>query len=219
MDGIHDLGGKEGYGPIDVHEPPEPFHAPWEARVLGIVRAFTRPAHWSIDWFRHVRECIEPADYLTRPYYDQWLQTYAAMMIDSGQRHCRGARDRQVGAGDSRPAAPRHSGEGRDRAEGDGALRPRVRIRVPAFAAGDAVKTRTLGARGHTRLPQYARGRPGRVESFRGFHVLPDTNMGGDGPAEALYTVSILAADLWPEAEGRTDRVYLDLWESYLERA
>ena len=84
MDGIHDLGGRQGYGPIDVNESPEPFHAPWEARVLGIVRAFTRPAHWSIDWFRHVRECIEPADYLTRPYYDQWLQTYAAMMIDSG---------------------------------------------------------------------------------------------------------------------------------------
>ena len=44
MDGIHDLGGREGYGPIDVGEPPEPFHAPWEARLLGIVRAFTRPA-------------------------------------------------------------------------------------------------------------------------------------------------------------------------------
>ena len=79
MDGIHDLGGREGYGPIDVNEPPEPFHAPWEARVLGIVRAFTRPAHWSIDWFRHVRECIGPADYLTRAYYDQWPRYHRAL--------------------------------------------------------------------------------------------------------------------------------------------
>ena len=54
MDGIHDLGGRQGYGPIDVNEPPEPFHAPWEARLFGITRAFTRPAMFSIapsaDW-------------------------------------------------------------------------------------------------------------------------------------------------------------------------
>ena len=219
MDGIHDLGGRQGYGPIDVNEPPEPFHAPWEARVLGIVRAFTRPAHWSIDWFRHVRECIEPADYLTRPYYDQWLQTYAAMMIDSGRRDYRGAVDRQVGAGDFRPSA-RRSRRRRSRPRGRRMTRfDRESNAVPAFAAGDAVITRSQGSRGHTRLPEYARGRPGRVESFRGFHVLPDTNMAGGGPAEPLYTVSFLAADLWPEAGGRKDRVYLDLWESYLGRA
>ena len=63
---------------------PSRFTRPWEARLFGIVRAFTRPARLSIDWFRHVRECIDPADYLTPPYYDQWLQTYAAMMVDSG---------------------------------------------------------------------------------------------------------------------------------------
>ena len=84
MDGIHDLGGRQGYGPIDVGEPEEPFHEAWEARMLGIVRSMSRVAPWSIDWFRHVRELIEPVDYLTRPYYDQWLQTYAAMMVNSG---------------------------------------------------------------------------------------------------------------------------------------
>jgi nitrile hydratase len=89
---------------------------------------------------------------------------------------------------------------------------------VAAFAAGDSVRTKAFGARGHARLPQYARGRRGRIEAFRGFHVLPDTNLTGDGPAEPLYTVSFAAADLWLEATGRKDRVYLDLWESYLER-
>ena len=88
----------------------------------------------------------------------------------------------------------------------------------PAFAVGDAVKTIASSPRGHTRLPQDARGREGRIESLHCSHVLPDTNMAADGPAETLYTVSFLAADLWPEAAGRTDRVYLDLWESYLER-
>jgi nitrile hydratase len=218
MDGIHDLGGKQGYGPIDVGEPPEPFHAPWEARMLGIVRAFTRPGDWSIDWFRHVRECIEPADYLTRPYYDQWLQTYAAMMIDSGaatlDELASGKSERPI-TGMPPPMPPEKVAAAKKRM----ARFERESNVVPAFAAGDSVVTRSLGARGHTRLPQYARGRPGRIEVFRGFHVLPDTNMAGNGPAEPLYTVSFRAADLWPEAKDRRDRIYLDLWESYLERA
>lgn len=218
MDGIHDLGGREGHGPIDVGEPPEPFHAPWEARVLGIVRAFTRPALWSIDWFRHVRECIEPYDYLTRPYYDQWLQTYAAMMIDSGvatiDELVTGKSARDI-LGQPPPMTPDKVATARKAM----ARFDRESNTVPAFAVGDAVVTNGLGSRGHTRLPQYARGRPGRIEAFRGFHVLPDTNLTGAGPAEPLYTVAFRSADLWPEAEGRKDRVFLDLWESYLESA
>jgi len=218
MDGIHDLGGREGYGPIDVGEPPEAFHAPWEARLLGIVRAFTRPRNWSIDWFRHVRECIGPNDYLTRPYYDQWLQTYAAMMIDSGVA----TRDELATGKSARPLPDQPPPMTPDKvatAKTAMARFDRESKTLPVFAAGDAVITRSHGSRGHTRLPQYARGRTGRVEAFRGFHVLPDTNMTGGGPAEALYTVAFHAADLWPGAHGRKDRVFLDLWESYLERA
>src|SRR5215467_9809650 len=87
MDGIHDLGGRQGFGTINVHETEVPFHEPWEARVLGIVRAMSPAADWNIDWFRHCRELIEPVDYLTRPYFDQWLQTYAAMPCELGYRH------------------------------------------------------------------------------------------------------------------------------------
>lgn len=218
MDGIHDLGGREGYGPIDVNEPPEPFHEPWEARVLGIVRALIRPSVWSIDWFRHVRECIEPADYLTRPYYDQWLQTYAAMMLDSGittlDELATGRSARPI-PGLAPPVTPdKVAALKKSMSRFDKATPV-----APAFAAGAAVRTRSLGARGHTRLPQYARGHRGVVEAYRGTHVLPDTNMRGDGPAEPLYTVSFAASDLWPDAAGRKDRVYLDLWESYLEHA
>lgn len=218
MDGIHDLGGKQGFGPVDVNEPDEPFHAAWEARLLGIVRSFTRPAPWSVDWFRHVRECIEPADYLTRPYYDQWLQTYAAMLVDSGV-----ATVEEIASGTSRtpvdglpaPAPPESVALSKatvvrfDRAEGS----------TPIFAVGDAVSTRWSGAPGHTRLPLYVRGKRGVVAALRGCHDLPDTNMHADGPAEPLYTVSFAVTDLWPEAAGRKDRVFVDLWESYLERA
>ena len=87
------------------------------------------------------------------------------------------------------------------------------------FAVGDAVVTLRNGAPGHTRLPQYARGRTGRVEHDHGAHVLPDRNVDGEGYAEPLYTVSFAATELWPDAKGRDDRVYIDLWESYLAPA
>ncbi len=39
---------------------------------------------FSIDLFRHVRECIDPTEYLSRGYYDQWLLAHAVMMVDAG---------------------------------------------------------------------------------------------------------------------------------------
>ncbi|MCH8240874.1 MAG: nitrile hydratase subunit beta, partial [Proteobacteria bacterium] len=84
MDGIHDLGGRQGFGPVDTQEKQVAFHSGWEARAFAIVRAMSRAPDWTLDKFRFTREQIGPADYLTRPYYDQWLQCYAAMMIGSG---------------------------------------------------------------------------------------------------------------------------------------
>ena len=215
MDGIHDLGGRQGFGPIDVHEPEEPFHQPWEARVLGMVRAMSRPAGWSIDWFRHCRELIDPVDYLTRPYYDQWLQTYAAMMVDSGV-----ASVEELASGKAKtavdlpppmePAAVAAAKQAVVRFDREGGR--------PAFAVGDAIRAKGHGVPGHTRLPAYVRGRRGRIEASHGAHVLPDANASGEARAEPLYTVAFDASELWPEAAGRRDRVFADLWESYLDR-
>lgn len=217
MDGIHDLGGRQGFGPIDVNEPEEPFHHDWEARMLGIVRSFTRPVPLSIDWFRHVRELIEPTDYLTRPYYDQWLQTYEAMLINAGvvtvEEVATGRMQHKV-EGLAPPAAPQSLAK----AKASAARYDRQTGQVPAFAVGAEVRTTSTGSSSHTRLPQYARGRVGRVEVQRGNHVLPDTNLNDDGPAEPLYTVSFAATDLWPDVKGPADRIMIDLWESYLER-
>ena len=217
MDGIHDLGGREGFGPVDRHGEDLAFHAPWEARVMGMVRAMSRPRDWSIDWFRHCRELIDPVDYLTRPYYDQWLQTYGAMMVNSGvvtvDELASGKSDGRD-AGLVPPASPDSVGDGKaallrfDRPIDD----------APKYAVGDAVRAIGHGASGHTRLPAYARGRRGTVHASRGAHVFPDAKAVGEDRAEPLYTVAFDAAELWAEAAGRRDRVYVDLWESYLER-
>ena len=218
MDGIHDLGGKQGFGPIDVGENEEPFHAAWEARLLGIVRAMTRVAPWSIDWFRYVRELIEPVDYLTRPYYDQWLQTYAAMMVNSGVATVDELASGQS-AGPIPDLAPPVPPSAVAAATRNMARFDRESAAVPRYVPGDPVRTHVHGAAGHTRLPQYARGCRGTVTASHGAHVLPDASALGEERAEPLYTVAFAAADLWPEAAGSRDRVYLDLWESYLEPA
>ena len=74
MDGIHDLGGKQGYGPIEIDDDDRPFHEEWEGREWGIAQCARTPGI-TIDWWRHCRELIMPVDYLGRPYFDSWAQT------------------------------------------------------------------------------------------------------------------------------------------------
>jgi nitrile hydratase len=186
--------------------------------MWGIARGMRRPEEWNIDWFRHCRELIEPADYLTRPYFDQWMQDYAAMLVDSGlatvdeivSGHCDGSTPGLGPApGPQSVAAARGQALHYDHLPGP----------APAFAVGDGVRCRSHGHPGHTRLPAYARGRSGRIHACHGAHVFPDANARGEERPEALYSVVFDAVELWPEVEGRRDKVYLDLWESYLERA
>jgi nitrile hydratase beta subunit len=218
MDGIHDLGGRQGFGPVDVDEPEAVFHDAWEGRVWGIVRAMTRLPDWNIDWFRHCRELIDPVDYLTRPYFDQWLQTYAAMLVNS-----RAATVEEVASGRSQSAIPSLKPPMPPEAVQQAKSKPmrfdRESAAMPALAVGDAVRAKPHGATGHTRLPAYVRGRYGVIDASHGAHVLPDMNAFGEDRAEPLYTVAFDAAELWPEAAGRLDRVFVDLWESYLDRA
>jgi len=83
MDGIHDLGGKQGYGPVEVDENDVPFHHEWEGREWGISRSARVPGI-NIDWWRHCRELIMPEDYLGRPYFDSWAQTDFATYLNAG---------------------------------------------------------------------------------------------------------------------------------------
>jgi nitrile hydratase subunit beta len=221
MDGVHDLGGVQGFGPLDIDRDEHAFHHDWEARMWGLNEAMTGDPGWTIDWWRHVRELILPLDYLSRPYFDQWAQVYAALLIDSGI-----AGLAEVASGKAPTAAPLGPGPAlvppMSAAEVAAAARRTMDFRrdggaKPVFVTGQRVRARLVGAAGHTRLPRYVRGRPGLIHAFHGNHLLPDAGAKGEERAEPLYTVAFRAADLWPEAAGSPDRIFLDLWESYLE--
>ena len=81
MNGVHDMGGMHGFGPIerDVGEPR--FHHDWERRVFAIRVASPIPIPGGS---RHNIEQMPPADYLSTSYYEKWLQSRLKGFIDAG---------------------------------------------------------------------------------------------------------------------------------------
>ena len=77
MDGVHDLGGMQGFGRVEREDKEPVFHAPWEAEVLAMMRAGAGRGFYNIDEFRHAIERMRPADYLAATYYEKWLARYA----------------------------------------------------------------------------------------------------------------------------------------------
>jgi nitrile hydratase len=221
MDGIHDLGGNQGYGPIEVDADESPFHHDWEAREWGIAQSARTPGI-TIDWWRHCRELILPEDYLGRPYFDSWAQTDFSTYIEAGWMTLQ-----EVSSGKS---ASRDEDHGEPPAaltlqqvlqeDREHAFRFDAEIdAAPAFSVGQQVVTSSHGHSGHTRLPQYARGRRGTIQVCNGAHVYPDLSACGEEVHQYCYNVMFMAEELWPEARGSRDKVYLDLWERYLAEA
>lgn len=207
----HDVGGKHGFGPIDVAEVEVPFHADYEGRMWGISRNGGSP-DWNIDWWRHVRENIPADDYYGRSYFDSWMQTYAAAHIDSGTFD---VVDLIAGA------APEPNPRNIDFADALAENKTKCfKFDAPTdatakFGIGDAVQTITAGLGTHTRLPEYARGKVGVIHYYRGSHVFPDHSAQGNKHGDHLYTVMFKARELWGDEASGNDVVYLDLWQAY----
>jgi nitrile hydratase len=84
MNGVHDLGGMHGMGPINP-EPNEPvFHAPWERTVFGLFVTTFAGGHFNVDEFRHAIERMAPAEYLQSTYYEHWLHAIEGMLVERG---------------------------------------------------------------------------------------------------------------------------------------
>ncbi len=216
MDGVFDLGGKQGFGPVDRTHEDEPYHSQADARAYALSVAARGERAYPIDWFRHTRENMVPTDYLTRPYFDQWLQTVVAMAIDAGDVSLDEVISGKAKAL-SRSANPMSVADVRNMLTSPASFE-REANGTPAFEVGDSVRTDERGRSGHTRLPAYARGANGTIHAYRGAHLLPDAGAKGEDVPEHLYTVGFAARDLFPEVDN-DDTIYLDLWESYFVSA
>lgn len=219
MNGPHDLGGAQGFGPV-APEPEEPvFHADWERRAFALTLAMGGTGTWTLDMARQARERIPPADYLSSTYYEIWLKGLERLLVEKGL-----ATAEELASGTSRRApvalTRKATADKVPAALARGGPTEREPSAPALFKVGDSVRARVMNPTGHTRLPRYVRGRGGRVSGLRGVHVFPDASAAGRGEdPHWLYSVAFDAAEVWGP-EGRSgDEILIDLWEPYLERA
>ncbi|MDH5738333.1 MAG: nitrile hydratase subunit beta [Gammaproteobacteria bacterium] len=226
MDGIHDLGGKQGFGVVQMEKNEPVFHYSWEAKVFSFVLAGLRAGAWNnTDKFRHAIERIDPVSYLTNGYYGRWLAAVETLLLESGvvnpgdlekELERMGVENQDGYVSGARPlVVPDPLGVNENMLTAS-----RTPSGEPLFGVGDKVFTSKTGHEGHTRLPSYARGKNGLIIAVHGSWVYPDTNAHGKGEQpQFLYTVEFSGEELWGEACDHDILVSLDLFEPYLSRS
>lgn len=217
MDGVHDMGGMDGFGKVEPEANEPVFHYRWEGRVLAMSRAIGVFRAWTIDTSRYAIELMAPSIYLTRSYYEKWFLRNQNLLIERGLIDAD-----EVAAGRAlRPA--------KNLARGPFTLADVEKVTkrgsysrpapAPAqFKVGDRVRTKNIHPRTHTRLPRYARGRVGVVERLHGSHIFPDSVASGKGEdPQWLYTVRFDAQELWGADTDPKLKVSIEAFEPYLE--
>ena len=186
MNGVHDMGGMQDFGPV-VPEADEPrFHHGWERRVFGLTIAMGATGAWNLDQSRAARESLPPAQYLASSYYEIWLAGMQALMLERGLVTAEELADGRMRDPPRKLpqvlTAPQVA-----TALARGAPPQRPLAGAPRFRVGDAVRTRDLHPVTHTRLPRYCRGKPGTITALHGAHIFADAHARGiDEPLECL---------------------------------
>lgn len=226
MNGVHDMGGMHGMGPVIIETDEPVFHHEWERRAFALTLAAGFLGRWNIDMSRHARELMPPAEYLATSYYEHWLWGLERLLVDTGLLTPEQVRATRQGRHPSREGGASAADVRTLRAtDVPRALSNRRAARLdddvpPRFKAGDRVRARTMNPVGHTRLPRYVRGRRGVIDRDHGVFIFPDAHAAGLGKRpQHCYSVRFEARELWgPEAPAR-DAVYVDCFEAYLEPA
>ena len=219
MNGVHDMGGMDGFGKVEP-EPNEPmFHSDWEARVMAMVRAMGAAGAFNIDASRYYRETLPPAIYLASSYYKKWFLGLENLLVDKGF-----IAEVDIAAGRAvQPAKPLKRGKFAIADVERIMVRGKFDRTAPApaiFKPGDKVRAKNIHPTTHTRLPRYVRGHVGVIERDHGCHVFPDSAAMelGENP-QWLYTVVFEGAELWGADADPTVKVSIDAFEPYLELA
>jgi nitrile hydratase beta subunit len=204
MDGMHDLGGKQGFGPVRYAPNAQAFHAPWERRVNALYSLAVKLGIFNMDEYRHAIERMEPRHYLSASYYERTLTSLATLCVEKGlmtqeelERRAQGLFPLALPS-----AAGRTNVTARER-----------------FVVGDRVRVRTDLVPGHVRMPAYIRGKAGVVVGESPAYPFPDAHAHGVQAAdEPTFDVRFNSLELWPNSADAAF-VHVGVFQSYLERA
>ena len=89
------------------------------------------------------------------------------------------------------------------------------------FNPGDRVRVRSYSHPGHVRTPSYVRGKTGRIVTIHGAFRNPESlAYGGEGlPKKPLYLVAFDQTEVWQDYPSSRDKIYVDIYEHWLEPA
>jgi len=204
MDGMHDLGGKQGFGRVRYKRDARAFHETWEVRANSLYGFAVRAGLFNMDEYRHAIERMDARHYLSASYYERSLTSLATLLVEKGVV-TREELERRAN-GEFPLAAP--SAPGRANAS--------TRER---FAPGDRVRVKSDYVPGHVRMPAYIRGKTGVVMHETPAYPFPDAHAHGvRAEDEPTYDVRFESDELWP---GSSDKalIHVGVFQSYLERA
>lgn len=217
MDGVHDLGGMQGFGPVVTPGSDRSHDEDWEVRAqfVGLL------SKSSGGTMRRFIEALPPAEYLASSYYVRWLAAAENLHVAKGALD-RADLDRWYEHFAADPSAPVPRRE-------DPTLAARVTARLtagrplpsaesPAFRPGDRVVVRRMHPPSHHRCPRYVRGVAGTIAFVCGLDKVPADDS-STAPTAPVYTVRFSSLDLWGETDEPPFAVLVDLWEGYLEEA
>jgi nitrile hydratase len=226
VNGVHDLGGTDGLGPVQVEENEPVWHSEWEKAAFAMFPANFLKGHFNLDEFRHGIEQMHPAEYLLSPYYEHWIHTVedhvvAAGVVDAEELE---ARTQHYLKNPDEPLPDRRDPEQValfEQVMRAGGSARRDSGRDPRFAIGDRVRVADDSPLGHTRRARYVRGKTGVIDLAHGTFIYPDSAANGLGEdPQHVYTVRFDAAQLWgEEAADPNATVTFDVWEPYIEKA
>jgi len=204
MDGIHDMGGRQGFGPVRYTLDAPAFHTNWEIRANSLYAFAVRRGIFNMDEYRHAIERMEPRHYLAAGYYERSLTSLATLLVEKSIVTREELEERARG---HVPLA-RPSASGRTNA----AMRER-------FQPGDRVRVRSDYVPGHMRMPGYIRGKTGVVVSESPAYPFPDAQAHAiEAEDEPTYDVRFATEDLWPQSADAA-LVHVAVFQSYLESA
>lgn len=216
---VHDLGGAQGFGPVEAEADEPPFHGAWEARMFALASAVPFAVPFGDDQFRPAIERMSPEHYMRSSYYEKWYTAVTTLLFERGAVT---AGELAGGPIEALPMAiagaqPLRAGAVRSAIfDGASQARPADGLAPRRFRDGAQVITSSSLPAGHNRLPRYARGRIGTIAGYHGAFLVADRNSVGDRTPDHLYTVLFRAEDLWGAEAVAGDTLSLDLWECYL---
>lgn len=217
MNNVHDMGGMQGYGPIEIDDPSVVFHEPWEREAFALIVAVNTAGQWNIDQSRATRERLHPLRYLSNTYYQIWLDAFEEQLVGTGMISTTELVSGQA-QGPGLPGVKALSAAQLPQALRRGWPSQRATTVGAKFELGQTVRTIEAHPQTHTRLPAYCRDKPGVVTALHGMHLFPDASALGLDEPQWMYTVEFSGHTLWGR-DTSASSVSLTCWEPYLRHA